>query len=77
MKALTKIEAGATKSGESSPNTTLEDSASPVKQPLKATAPMSHMVGGTTVDLMATSVFAPHFCNMAGHQLLSMCCPHS
>jgi len=45
MKALTKIEAGATMSSESSPNTTLEDASSPVKQPLKATAPLSHMVG--------------------------------
>ena len=55
MKALTRIEAGATMSGESSPNTTLEDSASPVKQPLKATAPVSHMVSGRNLDLHKSS----------------------
>ena len=51
MKALTRIEAGATMSSESSPNTTLEDATSPTKQPLKATAPVSHMVSAANVDI--------------------------
>ena len=51
MKALTRIEAGATISSESSPNTTLEDVTSPMKQPLKATAPVSHMVSAAKVGV--------------------------